>query len=306
MPGRLKVVIALAGVALCTWLGWNSLRPRGVFERTYKGHTLGEWVAGWRVAGQQQDRDRYRLAISALCSNDLPALVTALDYDPGPREHKIESRLSWLPGPIYSELIIGPLADHREECAEIAGGALKALGPEAASMIRRLDNLTSSSNHTVAAMAFLLMPHLETNGIRIVLSGMDDESSNRRLDALNAFLLIRNDFGTNYDDAASPALARCLQSKDLRMVATAASLLGAMKIAPTTSVPALIAALPGSKPATRVSVMQALGNYGESAKAAVPELLRACEDSKAYVREAATNALFQIAPETFPNTPAPR
>jgi HEAT repeat protein len=79
--------------------------------------------------------------------------------------------------------------------------------------------------------------------------------------------------------------------------------LGRLKLEPHRVVLVLISTAHGSDPLSRALAILTLGDFGQEAQAAVPMLLAALSDNHAVVRDAATNALQQIAPDLLPNSP---
>lgn len=103
--------------------------------------------------------------------------------------------------------------------------------------------------------------------------------------------------GTNAIPAV-PLVTSWLTNRDPVLVGRAASVLGWWQVEPELVVPALAAcclASPGS--AGRLEAVMALGKFGQQAKPALPSLFEALNDSDAFVRAQATNAIWKVAPE---------
>ncbi len=309
MPGRWKILVAMIGAALGALLAWHFLSAKDVFHSTFQGRTLKEWNDQWWEVRHADNttpaEDAEALAaIRGLCSNHLPALVAAMDYDPRPRERRMESALSWLPRWLSLRLYDGPLADRAEARSQVAEMALNALGPEAAPVLPQLQKLALTTNDYILRKAALTMVSTGTNGSPWVLAAMADQNSPRQFAALEAFVLTCFRLRTNADATAMPVLLRCLQSGNPRAIKLAAGGLGRAKMEPATTVPALVRLLSQPDPGTRLDVIYGLREFGELARPAVPDLLRACQDPSVGIRRAASNALEQIAPEVLTNAPA--
>lgn len=295
MPRRYKVLLALAGAALCAVLIGSLSREPGVFGKTYEGHTLEYWTRQVYRGDDQHEREKTLLPIRALCSNNLPELVAALDYDPYPREWKLRNNLSWLPGGLRGWLISnGPLADRRHKHIVTATAALAVLDDEAAPAIPRLEILTRSTNDTISMAAFNMLVCIGTNGPPRLLAAMADETHPQRLLTIESFDAFWFRFTKEVRTSAVPVLVRCLQSTNSRIARAAASTLGTLKTDPAKSVPALIDALQNPDTETRKSVIFALGPFDATAGPAVPALLNACLDTNRDVRYEATNTLRRI------------
>lgn len=85
---------------------------------------------------------------------------------------------------------------------------------------------------------------------------------------------------------------RRLTAADSGTRARAASALGEMRA--RAAVPALVRALDDTDPRVRRAVVEALGRFGPDAKAAVPALTRALSDGNAEIRVSAQRTLERI------------
>ncbi len=305
MPRRFKILIALIVVAACGWFVWHLLRPRGVFETTYRGRNLLFWARLEISRRETNGGEDPACAIRALCSNNLPVLVAALNYDPDIRDTKLEDAAAWLPpGRLRWWLLAGPLADHDEQRAAAADVALQVLGPEAASVVPQVEQLIGSTNLNISMRAWNVLPHLGSNSVPWLLSRMADERHPQHSEAVHAFCNLTLHLGTNTSPAVIPVVMQCLHSRDPRAVMFAAHSLGNIQLEPATCVPGLIGLLTNGASQARFSAIISLGRFGRDARAAVPELTRALRDPSANVRTAAAEALVKISPEVYTNTPA--
>ena len=292
MRRRWKILIALAGLAVCAVLVWNSVRTQDVFGRTYKGRTLADWIDD-----KSGSADQF-VAIQVLCSNGIPALLEAMKYDPKPSRDRIAFRLSWSPGPLRQWL---PLSDRGEYRAEVAVAAMVFLGTNAAPAIPILEQLAANTNGLIADRAFYTLRFLGTNSIPWLLPILADTNNPHSAKALELFYSLAWRWTTNVSPEACPLVAQYLHAKSETLVINAAASLSYVKGRPDVCVPALIEALSNTDAHCRMLVMDALGDYGEAARTAVPMLRRLCEDQDPSVGVWATNALSHIAPEVLTN-----
>jgi HEAT repeat protein len=106
------------------------------------------------------------------------------------------------------------------------------------------------------------------------------------------------DLGTNALPAV-PMLVKTLADEDWIPAQAACWTLGALRAEPELVVPALAKLVEGPKAGCRMPALVALGRFGAEARAALPAVVKALNDSDAEVREAATNAVRKIAPEVL-------
>jgi HEAT repeat protein len=101
----------------------------------------------------------------------------------------------------------------------------------------------------------------------------------------------------------APVVASCLNpTNNISDQLYAISILGQLKAAPETSVPALASALKSTNLMAKVVSANLLGTFGTQATAAIPALANAAlSDPDPYVRRVASNALNQIDPRSFPS-----
>ncbi len=303
MLRRHKVLLALLGALLCLWFVYQATRSRGVFETKHHGYTLVQWQEILKT-GSEPERQQARTALVVMCSNNLPELIAVMEDDPFGRFEKAQSQIRWLPAWLQTKLLMSPLFQRHLTRFTMAKGALDALGSDAAFAVPEIERLAHCTNSTVASIAFTTLPQLGTNGTARFLSALDDNHLAYRLQALQSFRLLMMDSETNGFQAAIPALLRSTQSTNAEIVMAAAQCLAGMHSGADVAVPALLAMLPRVFAVDRVDVLEALGEFGPSARAALPALIGACNDSLFPNREAATNALEKIAPEVLTNGPA--
>ncbi len=299
---RRQVIITIIAAIMCGIAGYHFTAPRGVFEVTYHGRDLAGWRDVWLHTRTPESLD----AIRVICSNRLPELVAATDYEPYARYNLLNTRLSWLPAAPRERFILTVLKDQHLRHLEIACGAFIALGPEAAGAIPGLENLSRSTNDLIAMEAFQNLLHLGANGAASMVAALDDTNDQRRWNALKSVTYVNAAERTNlYNAGALPALARAVQSNKRRLVTPAMYGIARMAQDPDASVAAILPGMQNSDARVRNEAIGLLSRYfNTQARAAVPAVLKACDDPDLQVRKSATNFLRDVVPETLTNAPA--
>jgi len=111
------------------------------------------------------------------------------------------------------------------------------------------------------------------------------------------------DLGTNAMPAV-PVFLKELESRNHFVRERAVDALGNLRLEPEIVVPALTNLLHDTSLAARCLALGSLGRFQEAARSAVPVIRTLLQDAEPDVRISATNALAEIAPETFQHTPA--
>jgi len=176
----------------------------------------------------------------------------------------------------------------------------------------QLTNRDAAASNKAAAIVYSqILPHLtnqmfsDTNDSKLRLALIDQLNA---LPGIQVYFVTAdgrraqaaNDVGTFGPAArcAAPALLEALKRKDELLCSPAASALARIQADPETAVPALIGSLLDRKGHGQPDVVDALGEYGPRAKAAVPLLVKLLRDrsSKDLIR-AVPQALKRIDPE---------
>jgi HEAT repeat protein len=168
-----------------------------------------------------------------------------------------------------------------------------------------------ASNKAAAVLHSQIIPHLtnqmfsDTNDSKLKMALIDElntlpgiqidfiDSNSRRVQAVMEL----GTFGSGAKSAA-PALLEALKRQDNVLCEPAARVLVNIQAEPEAVIPALIGCMVDDKGHGRSDVVEALGQYGPRAKAAVPVLVKLLKDrsSKEIIR-AAPRALRRIDPE---------
>jgi HEAT repeat protein len=100
---------------------------------------------------------------------------------------------------------------------------------------------------------------------------------------------------------AIPVLIKCLDDHDVVVIYRALWALKTLRLEPEVVVPALTRkSLEKPYSGRQAAALEALATFGKAAEGAVPALLPLLQDSNPAIRQAATNALKEIAPEAEP------
>ncbi|MGO8674304.1 MAG: HEAT repeat domain-containing protein [Limisphaerales bacterium] len=169
----------------------------------------------------------------------------------------------------------------------------------------------AASNKAAVVLYGRIIPHLtnemfsDTNDSRLRLAVIDQlnelpgihvtyaGAESRRIQAVNELGM----FGLSATSAA-PALLDVLKGKDEVLYEAAARALIKVRVEPEAAVPALIGCMVDEKGHGRPDVVEALGEYGPRAKAAVPALVKLLKDrSSKEIMRVAPQALKRIDPD---------
>jgi hypothetical protein len=173
----------------------------------------------------------------------------------------------------------------------------------------QLTNQTpATSNHAFLTLASVVIPQLtnqmfsDTNDSKLRMAVIDQlnnlpgthviyvPADGRRVEAVNEL----GGLGQHMT-IAIPALIQALTSKDDLLCGPAAAALGKIRADPELVVPRLMECMIDEKGHGRPDVVEALGEYGEKAKPAVPILLKLLEDkSSKEIMVAVPQALKKI------------
>jgi HEAT repeat protein len=178
-----------------------------------------------------------------------------------------------------------------------AAAAFKALGPSAWSALPGLIQIaTSSSAPGPAHRAVDALVNIGPFALPALLTIIANQNAQARFYALTSIQQLGADAAP-----ATPTLISCLTDRAVSIAAY--EVLGRLKLEPHRVVPVLVNIAQGSDPLSRALAILTLGDYRKEAQGAVPTLLAALSDDHAVVRDAATNALQQIAPDLLTNSP---
>jgi HEAT repeat protein len=222
-------------------------------------------------------------AIRHIGSNAVPWLLKWMQYEQPAWKEGIEDfrnrhRLTWI------------TVDRAELRARGAHGVFEVLGPRGRAAAPELTRLLNQPVEKISSYrALYALSYLGADALNPLMSASTNASLRLRCQALT----LLGKLGTNARPAI-PLLFECFQDKDWNVASAAAAGLGQMKFAPDTIVPFLTEALRGRY---REYAAMALRQFGEQSRPALPALLELCSDPEDLVRQEATNAIREIAPE---------
>jgi hypothetical protein len=305
MPKWLKWSVFLACVLLIGVLAATLTRET---EPSYQGRSLSKWLSAddQADAGTAPAKEA-AAAIRQIGTNALPYLLECVRYETPKTGIRpaVANLLRLMPRALRSRALTSWALDER--------GASRARSGIMAFAILREDQ----ARPAIPELARLLSDPRSTNISRSIIVALAFAGEDA-IPALSAYLATTNAvyrldlvhacgaaamFRTNM----VPPLVEWLGHADPEARAAVAFQLGFL--VPFTTQPqmvinALIDCLrANSDPSVRVAAIDAIAKYAEDARAAVPSLLEMVGQPDRQVREAATNALMEIAPEALTNSP---
>jgi hypothetical protein len=212
MRKRRKLLLALGLCASLAILVAFCLRDQAP---TYHGKSLSQWTLEYENESTHQEHEEASTAIHALCSNAIPALVAALEYDGTAREAKRRAFLRYLPRSLQSYIYWRMPVDGKGQRAHSAQIALAALGQDAAPVLPQLTTLAASTNQVISYRAMWILAHMGTNGLPPLLHMLTTQATPYRANLIS--VLGQLDYlGTNALPAV-PVLLQYIQDPDPRV-----------------------------------------------------------------------------------------
>lgn len=190
----------------------------------------------------------------------------------------------------------------RELRAERASSGFEILGEAAAPAIPDLVRVANQGNSASARAATLALAYLGVDALEPLLVLTTNRAfllSNEAMMSAMVCVGRMQHLPTN----AHPAVVLLIQYLANPDLATrAAEVLGMLGLESDICVPALVECTCSSRQDLRVAAATSLGRFG---RRALPDLLKMLDNPSVSVRNAATNALLQIAPQVLQPTSAP-
>jgi HEAT repeat protein len=295
------VLLAVAFVVGLTALVWRC--PR---EPRYQGISLSGWLRAYRPIGatasaasrEQQAAD----AVRHIGTNALPFLVSWIqDYENPPPWKVRLLRYVWkLASPARESLL--ETISKRVLRAERAAWGFEILGEAARPAIPDLLRVADQGNPASSYLATSALAFLGKDGLLPLLALMTNSPSMLGKEATMS--AVRSLSQTQYlGTNAHPAVVLLIKYlSDPLLAPSAAEVLGSLGLESDIIVPALAECTHSDNPELQIAAATSLARFGASARPAVPELLKMLDDPSASVRDEATNALQQIAPEALSKT----
>jgi RNA polymerase sigma factor (sigma-70 family) len=267
---KAKTVVVGIGIFLVAGTG-TVIMKNGLSksEPSYQGRRLSEWLVDIEYGQPPEKRQQAGEAIRHMGAKSLPFLLATLaDKDAGNHRYNQASWAFDALGPI-AKPAIPKLTQLLEQCSGYVPSALAGIGPDA--MPELLNALTNGSffvrDNTAAALANALYS-------RKISSSQ----------ASAAFpIALKN---LTYANADS------LFQENTRW--RAAGLLGALKLEPDASIPALMRGLEETNLSIAAECANALSAFRQQAKPAIPLLIKAANSTNVMLNTAAKMALNQI------------
>jgi HEAT repeat protein len=181
--------------------------------------------------------------------------------------------------------------------AQVASIAFGALGTNAAPAIPAVAQLMrdpSSSPVTVDAAASSLV-EMGDKGFMEVIQFVRERGQSNRIHAIRSLASVRQNAGPALD-----VLMECLQDPDEQIAIESVKFFYIDTPEPEKRVAILVKGVADPRRSVRLASIESLRNYRWNASS-LAELTRVLQDPDASIRQAASNALFEIAPEALTN-----
>ncbi len=218
-------------------------------------------------------------------------MVKWLGYEEPAWRSNMRSLAGHLPGRLLPDLLI---INKQQERADWAAEMFPSLGPEATNCIPQLVRILNDTNSVESsARAAVALERLGGNGLPPILAALSDPGHSNRVEIIQALDGLERTNG----GPAVPVLAGCLRDQDARLVSVATAILAHLKLEPQLVVPELMKGLTNASFRVQLDSLEALGEFGDAARLAVPRLLKLLDDPDQLIREGAEGALEKIAPE---------
>lgn len=279
---RILLLLALAAVAVGLVLFW----PRGPKEPVYNGKTLGLWLREAVAIPDEQTEALAQKAINAIGTNALPFLL----YEFTLPESKLADRVNQAVSALHLSRLKMRTARERRM---VAGHGLYLLGPDAAPALPAMAKHMGNPADRFDGVA--LMARCGAKALPFFLKGIFSTNHNEILGATLGLGRIAK----STESAVAP-LMQMLDHTNSEVRAVAAVSLGIAELRPEVAIPALTNALCDAAVGVQFGAAHSLGRYGESARPAVPQLLRLLNSPDANVASMARDALQRIDSAALP------
>jgi hypothetical protein len=298
------ISLSLVTCAVLTMLVVVAARDQ---EPSYQGKRLSEWVRG---AGPTRGTGIFSFypnageaeAIKAIGTNALPYLLNWIGGQPPTQRSRLLGHLRKLP--LLSSVV--PKEERTVSASDAAAGFC-ALGPQARGAIPKLTRILDNSNYNYPGVAASALGGIGKDAIPALLELVTNRPAHKSI-PIPALESAWFALGTNGCLTEPVLLSHLTDNVKPGVPVTCASLLrmlGRMKIETKAAVPALCAAIESSNRVVRIVALNALPDFGDRARPAVPLLLKALTDPASDIRRNATNVLTRIDPEALRKAQGP-
>jgi HEAT repeat protein len=323
-PFRILLILAIVvGVAGICWHVFQSGR------RLHQGRTENEWIASLTIPPGEKEMQQWR----ALGPEAIPILARALGHGTSPLGRWYQRNWYQLPMAMRNRLekpwnllairqntllVLAGLNCDITAAAPALGDALKDenqdlrvraatllkekwpdLGLQKAGIVPELVQALQDTNQFVREKVTQCLGNCQEQSRMVapaLVRAFDDPVQFNRYLAVQS--LKRMNLVEAGNGGVEPLLVRSLQNGDLNVCLNAATMLGDMKWDPAREISAFTEMLGDYRAVRQRLAAVALGKYGPQASSAVPALQHAFETGEPRVREAASNALVEIDPQT--------
>ena len=283
----MKPLVYLAMIASLLSVPWTDAKASQDPPTTnYDKATLTQWLAMLDTKAALEYRTRASNNFAQLGTNALPFLKAEL------------SALGRLQDADVTNFVTSPTLLAR---VRNLNSAFLALGPAARPVIPELSAIYHEGRYcgvTAEALRAIDM----SSAAPILASGLTNRELKVRVVSAEFLPSLWLQTNSAAADIAISNLLQCLNhqgddSDSVHLRATASVRLGSIKLQSETVVPALAARLQREKdPFARSAAAISLGNYGSEARAAIPALRQATNDTERIVSRTASSALKKIEP----------
>lgn len=259
-------------------------------EPTYAGKTLSEWVVTRATAQSYSERTQAKEAIKAIGTNALPYLVKWTAFDPGRLRRKIWEHELAIPDWVWNLPVIGKVLDGGQDRAWLSQYAFETLGDDAATAIPRLNDIALAPGNPEANQRALMSLMYVGPKATPVLTNLLAKTNLAGDPMLPAVL---KGWGPNAAPLI-PVLLQNLASSNNNVVISSIRTLGALRINPHRTIPALVTTTSHPLDSIRFAAVTALSNFGPEASNSVPALNKLLSDPNEHVRTNAAATINQI------------
>ena len=301
MTKRRTIIALLAVVALVVGVLISS-RTR---EPSYNGRTLSEWLEIYLTAEKatgtiRQNGRTAAEAVRAIGTNALPFLLEWIRYEQNPWQRRLGKAIDAGFAPAALDRLT--FSEQRMKRSATAGKGFRILGPDARLVLPDLLRMANDTNSPLTAdRACVAMSYLGSDVIPYVVEALTNANHPLHQQAPS----IAFEMGYLGTNAASlvPLLVQGTQDSSDYFAFRSIRALGSLQLSPEIAVPALTNGLRHSSPRIRMWAAVELKAFKSAARPAVNALIAARSDPDYSVREAAKEALTEIAPEVLTNAP---
>jgi hypothetical protein len=264
----------------------------GEKEPEYQGKKLSDWLDA------HPENPASEPAIVAIGTNNLRMLLKWLDYRPSKAREWVEAGSATLPAAIFnSHFFQRLLIDRADERADLARDAFEVLGLKAASAVPELIRQAQHHADDPYGRAFYCLSCVGEASFPGVANMAANRQSKMRTDAIDCIGKM-NDLGTNIMPAVR-LLGTLMNDSDEDVEEAAIEALGHLGLEPEIVLPLLSKCARERGEQLKALALEAIGNFGPRARPTMPELILALGHSSLSVRDSATNAVQNVAPEFF-------